>query len=796
MRRILILALMPFSVLRAGGGLESAQAALDDGLPDVAVRKIEEAFPGIAKNAGDPGATLLLARALLEAGRPADAAQILARGGKRLGRDGEFWLAQTQAALGRSEDALAGYRACAADPAFPLAREALVGEARMLRGLGQADAAASLLETSLSWPDQPVRRMALFELAEAQLARGDAAAAEKALDALGDCSGVDQSRAAFLGARVLALRGDDEGAIRKFSELAPLDGKMAAESLIGRANAQIRVGRIAPTEALLEEFIAERPNAHGLPEVFDLLDSIYAAGSPATSSELKRWADDNAPSMRRTLARFFLARQETRGNRPERAVKLLEKTVADGLAEGSVRDRARIELAMIRLREGRAEESLALLPAAGKSPAADYLRGLGLAARGNPGEAAGVFLGAASDPHIAESALFNAALCELLSGSPSRKAFGILQDRYPQSPKIEALRLQEAGLLARAGDPRAVAALKKLEDSPGSGVSGRAALALAGWNYEKGDYPAARLDLKRASTSADADPAQQAALAVFLEDTGNPDAEDAPITAARAFLAAHAGSAPEAEVRMKLGELLYRKGDYASARMELESLARKFPDSPLEEPALFLAAQATARLLTSAAASEAMLLFEEVASANGPLALRARFEQALLHNAQGRPKEAVVILDRILASKPDAETKASAQIEKGKTLYAVGASDPESFRSAIAVWKQLADDPAATPAARNQALARMGAAYEKLGDNSAAVACYYDTLKTPQGKVPEFFWFYKAGFAAARILEASQKWNEAVRIYEMMGAAEGPRSEEAKDRINKIRLENFLWDGR
>ncbi len=786
---------MPLSVLHAGGSLESARVALDDGFPDVAAKKIEDAFPGIASKAGDPEATILLARSLLEAGRPAAAEHILVRGGKKLGRDGEFWLAQTQAALGRSGDALAGYRTCAADPAFPLAREALVGEARMQRVLGQADAAASVLEVSNSWPELPVRRMALLELAEAQLDRGDAAAAEKALEALGSCSGADESRAAFLGARVLALRGDDEGAIRKFSELSPVDGKMASEALIGRANAQIRSGQPAPAEALLEQFIAERPNARGLPEVFELLDSIYAAGSPATSSELKRWADDSAPSMRRTLARFFLARQEARGNQPERAVKLLEKTVADDLAEGSVRDRARIELATIRLREGRSEESLALLPAAGKSPAADYLRGLGFAARGKQGEAVGAFLGAASDPRIAESALFNAALCELLSGSSVRKAFAILQERYPQSPKIAALRLQEASLLARAGDPRAVAALKKLEEAPGSGVAGRAALALAGWNYEKGDYPAARLDLRRASTSADADPAQQAALAVFLEDTGNPDAEDVPIAAARAFLAGHAGSAPEAEVRMKLGELLYRKGDYASARMELESLARKFPDSPLEEPALFLAAQATARLLTSAAASEAMLLFEEVASAGGPLALRARFEQALLHNAQGRPKEAIVILDRILASKPDPETKASAQIEKGKTHYAVGASDPESFRAAIAVWKQLADDPAATTAARNQALARMGAAYEKLGDNSAAVACYYDTLKTPQGKIPEFFWFYKAGFAAARILEASQKWNEAVRIYEMMGATDGPRAEEARDRINKIRLENFLWDG-
>ena len=795
MKRLLLFSLFPIPFLHSAENLDSARTALDDGFPQVAVTKLEQGFPEISKGGADPEATVLLARALLECGRPDAAEALLSRGKKRLGSPGEFWLAQTLASLGRSREALASYRVCASDPLFPMTREAVVGQARMLRNLGQADDAAPLLEAAFSWPDSPGRRLALFELAEIEIGRKHPDAARTALDAVPGDAPAEKSRIDFLTAKCLALLGDAAGAIRKFSAIVPLDGKMATEALSGRAEAMFRAGQLSATETLLEEFIAARPNVPGLENLFALLDRVYSAESPATSSGLKRWAEDNADSLRRKLARYYLARQEARENRPERAMKALEQTVKNYRVANPVLPLARRELATIRLREGRQDEALSLLPPVGESPSADYLRGLALAAKGKPSEAAGAFLSASSDVSLAESALFNAALCELLSGDNSKKAFVTLREKFPNSPKIAAFRLQEACQLARAHDPHAVGYLEKLENAENSAVAGRAALALAGWKYRNDDVPGARLALQRASTRGDADPALEAALAVFLEDSGRPEEDAAPIAAARKFLAEYAGSPPEPEVRMKLGELLYRKGDYASARVELESLARKFSGSPWEAPALFLAAQSTARLLTATTASEAMVLFEEVAAMNSPLALRARFEQALLHNAQGRSKEAIVILDRILDSKPDAENKAAAQIEKGKTLYALGISDPASYRAAIEVWKQLAEDPAAIAAARNQALTRMGAAFEKLGDKDSAVACYYDTLKAEKGKDPEFFWFYKAGFGAARILESSQKWNEAVKIYEMMGTTNGPRSEEVRARINKIRLENFLWDG-
>jgi tetratricopeptide (TPR) repeat protein len=246
---------------------------------------------------------------------------------------------------------------------------------------------------------------------------------------------------------------------------------------------------------------------------------------------------------------------------------------------------------------------------------------------------------------------------------------------------------------------------------------------------------------------------------------------------------------------MKLGELLFRKGDYAAARVELESLARKLPDSEFEDPALFLAAKAASRIPSASSHSEATLLFEEVATGGGPLAHRARLEQSTIQSAQGKPREANVILDRLLSSSTKSDMRANALMEKGKNLYSLGVEDSANYIAAIEVWKQLTSEEPAEPAWRNQALTHIGTAFEKIGDLNAAVASYYEVFKPATQTTPEFFWFYKSGFAAARILESQKKWPEAIRVYELLAATEGPRALEAKDRIKKIRLEHFIWDG-
>src|SRR5207248_3330643 len=83
----------------------------------------------------------------------------------------------------------------------------------------------------------------------------------------------------------------------------------------------------------------------------------------------------------------------------------------------------------------------------------------------------------------------------------------------------------------------------------------------------------------------------------------------------------------------------------------------------------------------------------------------------------------------------------------------------------------------------------------KESDRDGALASFYRILEfnPSPDRPPEFFWFYKAGFNAARLLEEQQKWEAAAAIYEKLVAANGPRSEEANARLGQLRLEHFLW---
>jgi len=791
--RLLLLCLLSPVALAASDPLSSAVEALDDGFPGVALVKIESAFPNLASTKEKPEVVLAYARALVEAGRPQEAEKILSKHAKKTGRAGDFWMAQSLAAQGRWADALPRFRSCADDRSFPLRNEAQLGCARMLANLNRPADAIEFLAPAFHWSAGRLREEALLDLASLELARARPAGATTALDALPADSIANQPRYQLLRGLHLAQEGNDAAAIPVLASISPNSPEVAISTLSALAESLIRSGDAASAESRIEEFVAAHPNAEGLDRAFAILDRLYASGAASSSSELKRWAEDRDPTLRRLLATYYLACFEARQDHVDTAAELLEKCLS---APGAnpVLLRASLDLANLRLRQSRPDEALKLLPSGSDSPRAHFLEGLALAALGKNQPAADAFRRAARTTEFAESALFNAALCELLAGTTPNRALAALAAQFPESPKIAAFRLQEAMEFARTRNAAAPKALGAIAASGSSPVATAAALALAEWKYQQLDRAGARLELQKIANRPDSDEPRRAALDVFLTDSGESASDDATIQAARLFLQRYPGSQLEPEVRMKLGEILFRKGDYAAARVELESLARKFPGPPLEMPALFLAGQSAARTLTATAPDDAMILFEEVASGGGPLGLRARFEQSVLQNAQGRQKEAIVLLDRILASQPDPDTRAAALVEKGKTLYSMGS--PESLRAAIAVWKSVADEPAAPSAWRNQALARMGTAHEKLGDSNAAIAAYYDVIKVGQSATPEFFWFYKAGFGAARLLEAAKNWSEAIRVYTILASFEGPRAEEARARINKLRLENFLWEPR
>lgn len=772
--------------------LDEAGAALDEGFPLVALVKIEECYPDIGSPGSDEAANFLYARALIESGQSESAINLMEKAGLTQRAGADFWMAQALASNGDFAKALAYYGSASQQSGFEFQQEAILGKARMQKNLGRLDEAAATLLPALKWPASPTRVLALLDLAEIRVDQKKADAAHEILSTLETTSPVDTSRRFFLLGQTAALQGNDDLALQLFAALVPTDAQMAVSLTIQRAAALGRLSRDAEAETHLEEFIAENPSLPGLEKAFSQLDGIYAASTNPSSSELKRWSMDAEPSLRQILSTYYLARFETRQKSPEGALPLLERLAADPSSNPLARETL-LELASLRVRLGMNDEALALLPPMGATPHTDFLRGLALARKGEHLAAATSFHSAAVDSELMESALFNAAISELFAGSSSNTSLTELEKNFPASPRIAAYRMQEAFHLARTGNPTALDRLEKLAASPPTGISSRARLALAEWKYQQLDQKGAATELQRISTHPD--PSREAALKVFLADDGSPSGGDAAIEAARVFLSSHQNSESEASVRMKLGEVFYRQGDFATARVELETLARKFPGSEYHEAALFLAAQAVSRMPSASAPDEAILLFEEVATGNGTLAAQARLEQASLIAAQGKPLEANLVLDKILSSNPGKEIQVTALIEKGKNLYSLGDDNSANYRAAIDVWKQIVTEHSTDPSWRNQALTRIGTALEKTGDFNAAIATYYDVFKPGTTQPTEFFWFYKAGFAAARIFESTQKWPEAIRVYETLAAADGPRALEAKNRIKQLRLEHFLWDG-
>lgn len=790
MKRLWPLLLIP--AISHAAPLDEAREALDNGFPQIALVKIEQQFPSIGSQQAGAEVNLLYARALIEAGQSEAAATLIETAAIPTGPARDFWFAQALAGNGDWLKASQAYANAARASDFEFQKEAVIGQARMLKSLSKPEEAAATLAPAAHWPASPIKSSALLDLAEIQLAKKNATAARTVLEGIPAESPAHQARKNILLAQAAAQEENDELVLNLLTSLVPVNADMAVSAVTLQASALQRLSKNADAETLLEEFIAAHPSMPGLKEVFASLDEIYSGATSPSSSELKRWSSDPDSTLRQKLATYYLARFDARQKSPETALPLLERLASDP-STNPLAEETLLELAALRIRLNRNDEALALLPPTGSSPHTDFLRGLALSRKGDHASASAAFTSAAQNPELTESALFNAALCQLFSGITPKNALLQLEKNFPASPRLPAFRMQEAFHLARQVHPDALSKLEALAGSPVPGIASRARLALAEWKYQQLDYTGADSELRRISTQAE--PSREAALKVFLTDDGNPANTEKAIAAARTFLGAYQNTDPEASVRMKLGELLYRQGDFATARVELETLARKFPDSDYDEPALFLAAQSVSRIPSSTAPDEAILLFEEVAVGNSALAAQARLEQASLIAAQGKPLEANLVLDKILSSQPSPDTHATALIEKGKNLYSLGADDPANYRAAIDVWKQVAAEHSSNPAWRNEALTRIGTALEKTSDLNTAIATYYDVFKPTAQAPTEFFWFYKAGFAAARILESTQKWPEAIRVYETLAATDGPRSLEAKNRIKQLRLEHFLWDG-
>jgi tetratricopeptide (TPR) repeat protein len=257
-------------------------------------------------------------------------------------------------------------------------------------------------------------------------------------------------------------------------------------------------------------------------------------------------------------------------------------------------------------------------------------------------------------------------------------------------------------------------------------------------------------------------------LNIWIEDAAVKTAEGKVIPLANQFLRDHPNSIFIPDVRMKLAEAYYRSQDFANAQTQFELLLARDPNGPFAEKATFFAAESALASMGSNSLERALTLFDDVVKRGGEMKWAARNEQAVIERKLGKASDALSLYEEVLKGSAKPGEKYEALCGKGDIYFEMGASTPE----------------------------KKGVCLEKSGDQAGALAIFYRVLENENqpGRAREFFWYYKAGFNAARLLEEQAKWNSAAVIYQKLAATAGARSDEAKARLAQLRLEHFLWE--
>ena len=789
--------------------LADATKPLLEGVPEVAVVRLGALLSRSSTVEEWRAIAEKLAEAQVAAKHPEDALALLADSRLRELPSAKFWRAQAFAGLHRWDDALPLYEELAKDERSSFRRAATFGAAEMLRALGRRDEALTKLAILLHEKDWATQ--AQLRSAELYIDKGDAVNGRRVLDEVQAKSVAERKERRFLrGCLELILQRPDRAIDMFQAVLKKPDGASHATlmaALFGIADACLRVKMPETGDDFIERFINSHPADQDLPLLFAKLDELYRAERKPSRNELERWVR-NPEQPRRTFARWYLARLEIRAGRRERARQLFSD-----LRRGDVKSPAiapaLLEFAQLERDDGHFDEAIAILGDARLLHPDPYLldrinllsaQTEYLAKRFGAATAAFEQIGHSTSP-LAKVALYNASVGWLQLGNYDRFLvdYDDLGKQGGDEESRATLRLEQGLVQAARGNKEAAESLQQfIRDFPKNPRVSEAWIGLAELAFHSSPprFDEARKNLARAADSQPTAAAKERGdyLTIWIEDSANVN-ETKVIELAKRFLDQHAASSFTPEVRMKLAEIYYRHQDFANAQTEFEILARQNPDNPLGEKALFFAAESAMSSMGEHSLDRAIVLFDEVVRSNGPLRWAARNEQAVIERKLGKSNDALVLYDGVLKSDAEPSEKREALCGKGDIFFEMGGSDPGNYQRAIEIYDQLASDKNQPIHWRNQALFKKGLCLEKTRDSAGALATFYKILEDEArpDRRHEFFWYYKAGFNAARLLEDDSKWESAAAIYEKLAATGGSRSDEAKARLNHLRLEHFLW---
>ena len=790
--------------------IAAATAPLAAGVPEVAVARLHVLLSRNPPDAEWRAIAEKLAEALIAANQPADALRLVEDPRLINIPAAKFWRARALASLGRPAEALSLYEEAAAQENSPFRAATLFGEAEMLRALNRPEDALQKFSSLFRDPDYGTR--AQLRATELYLDQSDSANARGLLHKIQPKSATDKKEKRFLRGRLEMVLHRPERAVRTFETIVKKPSgathSLVLASLFAIADTHLQLKTPEVGDDVLEDFIDHHPQDADLARLFAKLDELYGSERKPSRAELESWIRDPAQP-RRAFAQRYLARLELRAGHRERALQLYaalqnSQQKSAGLAP------AFLEFAELEMEDRRFDDALTTLnQARGLHPDAAILERINLLAAKTQYRARRFDTATIAFEQVARSrspfaniSMFDAALGWLQLGDHDRFLAdfqGFAKAGGDEKSQAE-LRLEEGLIQAAKGDKRAADSLQNfLHDFPQYERASEAWVALAELAFHA-SHPRldeARKDLARAAESKPTAAAEERGsyLAIWIEDVaGGNDAK--VIDLAKRFLKRHPTSISAPDVRMKLAEVYYREQDFPNAQTEFEILAEQNPTGPWAEKALFFAAESAMSSMGARSLEQAITLFDRVVRLNGELKWAARNEQAAIERKLGKVQDALALYDEVLKGDARPVEKREALCGKADIFFEIGATDPKNYQRAAELYDQLAADHDGAIHWRDQALFKKGVCLEKEAEQAAALATFYDVLDEEQRTNPphELFWFYKAGFSAGRLLEDQARWQSAAAIYQKLVAVGGARSEEAKQRLDRIRLEHFLWE--
>jgi tetratricopeptide (TPR) repeat protein len=321
----LFLALGQLLRAQPGPDLEAAIQPLTDGVPEVAIERLQTFLARNPTPAEQTVARRHLVEALVRAGQPEQALDLFA-GASGLTNDAEaiFWRAQALATLGRWSEALPFYQKASAEMTPPRSAEATFGEAEALRALGHTEDAIRVLRTLEDVPRWSTR--AKLGVAQLLIARGNLSAAERLLRATKAQLTSERNERRFLFGRLNLAQGHPERAIETLGVILKkpegVSHPLLVATLFSLADAHIQTRTPESGDDALEEFIDHHPNDSALPAIFTRLDALYQMERKPSTNELEHWMRDPAQP-RQALAQWYFARSRLRAGDREKAIELL-----------------------------------------------------------------------------------------------------------------------------------------------------------------------------------------------------------------------------------------------------------------------------------------------------------------------------------------------------------------------------------------------------------------------------------------------------------------------------------------